>query len=92
MELALTYKSESFTVVLQPWYTNFQVIGNVDRGYLAPNCFHYAVPAMEFAALATWNNLFQRVGEKQMDYTVGEPTKCPNEDEPYLFTAEISRL
>ena len=61
--LGSKYQSDTFTVVLQPWYTNFEVIGNVDRSYLAPDCFHYSIPAMEFASLATWNNLFQRVGE-----------------------------
>lgn len=89
--LGSKYQSDTFTVVLQPWYTNFEVIGNVDRSYLAPDCFHYSIPAMEFASLATWNNLFQRVGEKQLDYRVGEPTVCPSDDEPFLFTMENSR-
>lgn len=85
------YDAEDFAVVEQPWYTNFEVINNVDRSYLAPDCFHYAVSAMEFAALATWNNLFQPVGEKQMSYEVGEPVVCPTDESPYLYTSRNSR-
>ncbi len=85
------YDADEFAVVDQPWYTNFEVIDNVDRSYLAPDCFHYAVDAMEFAALATWNNLFQPVGEKQLSYLVGEPTVCPTDDFPYLYTYRNSR-
>ncbi len=85
------YDADEFTVVEQPWYTNFEVIDNVDRSYLAPDCFHYAVDAMEFAALATWNNLFQPVGAKQLSYLVGEPTVCPTDEFPYLYTNRNSR-
>jgi phospholipase B1, membrane-associated len=85
------YDATDFAVVEQPWYTNFEVINNVDRSFLAPDCFHYAVSAMEFAALATWNNLFQPVGEKQLSYLVGEPTVCPTDEAPYLYTNRNSR-
>jgi phospholipase B1 len=92
-ELALLpkYDLADFTVVDQPWYTNFEVLGNVDRSYLAPDCFHYHTSGQEFAALATWNNIFQPVGAKQLDYRVGEPVVCPTEDRPYLFTARNSQ-
>jgi phospholipase B1 len=91
-ELVLSpkYVSDDFTVVLQPWYKEFAIAGNVDRSFLAPDCFHYGVDAMEFASQATWNNLFQPVGEKQTSYLVGEETLCPTDEQPFIFTAQNS--
>jgi hypothetical protein len=60
--------------------------------FLAPDCFHYGIKAHEFATLATWNNLFQPVGEKQISYRVGEQTICPTNANPFLYTAENSAL
>lgn len=81
------YRSETFTVVDQPWYTNFQVLGTViDRSYLSPDCFHFAVPGHQFSAFATWNNLFQATADKQLDYTVGEDVVCPSDAAPLLCT------
>jgi phospholipase B1 len=90
--LSPKYVSNDFTVVLQPWYKEFEVGGNVDRSFLAPDCFHYGIKAHEFATLATWNNLFQPVGEKQISYLVGEQTVCPTNANPFLYTAENSAL
>ena len=91
LALAEKYEDDDFAVVSQPWYTNFEVIDNVDRSYLSPDCFHYHTSAMEFAALATWNNLFQPVGEKQLSYLVGEPITCPSPEQPFFFTNRNSR-
>merc|ERR1711871_152634 len=85
------YDSDTFAVVVQPWYTNFTVQPPIERSYLAPDCFHYGLPAMEFAARATWNNLFEPVGQKSTDYIVDQPIACPTEGNPFLYTSRNSR-
>jgi phospholipase B1 len=87
-ELVLSpkYVSHDFTVVLQPWYKDLEVLGNFDRSFLSPDCFHFNKKAHEFASLATWNNLFQPFGEKQTSYRVGEQPICPTDANPYLYT------
>lgn len=85
------YDSDTFEVVVQPWYIDFAVRPPIDRSYLAPDCFHYSLPAMEFAARATWNNLFQPIGAKSTDYIVDQPIACPTDESPFLYTRRNSR-
>ncbi len=40
--LSPKYVSNDFTV-LHPWYKEFEVLGNVDRSILAPDCLHYGI-------------------------------------------------
>lgn len=84
------YTSDDFTVVLQPFFTslNFEYInGNVDLSVLTSDCFHLSRSGNRAMAIGLWNNMFEKIGEKNSTLTVGgQEIHCPTNDEPYFAT------
>jgi hypothetical protein len=38
------------------------------------------------SAVALWNNMFQKVGQKSTSFKVDQPISCPPKDHPYFYT------
>jgi len=80
----------TFTVVMQPFFTNTHVPkrqdGSNDMSYFAPDCFHFALNGHQASAVALWNNMFQSVGSKDESYDWPvEALTCPTSSK-YLAT------
>ncbi|ESP02914.1 hypothetical protein LOTGIDRAFT_111188, partial [Lottia gigantea] len=99
-ELATSGKydtTEDFTVVDQPFFRDTYVprkpgTNDVDLSYFAPDCFHLSEMGHSNAAIALWNNMFERVGQKATEWVLGETISCPSEDSPYIFTNKNSLI
>ncbi|XP_071962004.1 phospholipase B1, membrane-associated-like [Antedon mediterranea] len=80
---------EDFTVAYQPMFHDTDIPrledGSPDFSYFAPDCFHFSGIGHAAAAIALWNNMFQRVGSKDTVWKY-QSINCPSEDFPYLYT------
>jgi len=83
------YNTDDMAVVIQPFLTNTSVPrnedGTIDMDYFAPDCFHFSALSHEAAAVALWNNMFEPVHQKKLDWVPGEPFECPPPGS-FLFT------
>jgi phospholipase B1, membrane-associated len=91
------YKArEDWTVVNQPFMINSNIPlladGTPDRSYLAPDCFHFARKTHNGAAVALWNNMLQPVGQKDLQWTLGESVDCPSHKQPYAPLVPLSHF
>lgn len=86
---------DDWTVVNQPFMINSNIPllsdGTPDRSYLAPDCFHFARKTHNGAAVALWNNMFQPIGSKDLQWTLGESVDCPSHKQPYFATWKNSQ-
>ncbi|KAK2856051.1 hypothetical protein Q5P01_004786 [Channa striata] len=84
---------EDFTVVLQPFLTNFFIPhigkGEADPSFFSVDCFHLSVKAHAEMATALWNNMLEPLGRKQAhnNFTYDRSRiRCPSESNPFIFT------
>ena len=81
---------DNFTVVLQPFMKTVQlsrIANDVDLSPFASDCFHFSPEGHRSLAMALWNNMFQRVGNKSSNFQMSSTTMlCPTEDEPFIYT------
>jgi len=84
---------EDFTVVVQPFYYDTDVPrtpkGQPDSTYFAPDCFHFSGKAHAAAAIGLFNNIVQKVGQKETKWHIGEEVTCPDSGD-YLWTIKNS--
>jgi len=87
------FQGDDFAVVIQPFLTHTDIPkdedGNPDTHYFALDCFHFSGLAHEAAAVGIWNNLFQKVSYKNLNWIPGEPFICP-EDGQFISTVANS--
>jgi len=74
--------NDTFTVVTQPFMTLTHLPrlsnGSPDKSYFAPDCFHFSEKAHQAAAVALWNNMNEKVGNKDESWEgPKEQIHCP---------------
>lgn len=86
--------SDNFTVVLQPFPTRWvfeEIDGEPDLSLLGADCSHLSPSGNRDMAIALWNNMFERVGEKSSTLRIGDMKMiCPTDEEPFIFTSKNS--
>ncbi|XP_071162876.1 phospholipase B1, membrane-associated-like [Mytilus edulis] len=86
---------DDFTVVNQPFLSETKIPVNDDNStdldYFAPDCFHFSELGQEVAASALWDNMIEPVGQKRTYWRPGEPSECPDTEEPYFYTKKNSK-
>jgi len=79
------YNRNDFAVVVQPFMEHAIIPrksnGEPDLSYFAPDCFHFSEKGHQSAALALWNNMNQRVSEKDTEWDVAKDSFyiCPTD-------------
>ena len=87
---------DNFTAVLQPFFqTSFvfrEVDSQPDLSNMAVDCTHLSPRGNRNLALGIWNNLLERVGEKNQVFTDPiDEINCPTDTNPYFYTSKNSR-
>ena len=88
--------SDDFTVVLQPFLSTTileeTAAGDFDLSSLALDCVHLSTSGNRDFAIGLWNNMFERVGEKNNITRLpgGSEITCPTNEQPFFFTARNS--
>jgi phospholipase B1 len=79
-------QSDGFTVVLQPFQSTFEIGGasGLNLSFFVADCFHYSPSGNRELAIALWNNMFERVGEKTSTLTIPQEISCPTDEQPFL--------
>lgn len=91
------FHRSDFTIVNQPFLKNVKFPknpnGNHDFSYMSVDCFHLSQKGYARATNALWNNMFEPVGNKSMNWRK-EFThfNCPTNENPYIFTRLNSRV
>jgi len=93
-----TFERDDFTVIVQPFLRDTTepprtANGQVDHGFFAPDCFHFAQYGHAMAAKGLWNNIMQPVGMKNTKYNLSDPTvalNCPDPNCPFVRTPKNS--
>ncbi|XP_055958926.1 phospholipase B1, membrane-associated isoform X2 [Patella vulgata] len=86
---------DDFTVVDQPFFRNTYLpvkdgTDEPDFSFFSPDCFHLSEKGHSTAATALWNNMFQPVGKKDLNWKTGNSITCPTEQQPYIYTSKNS--
>ena len=81
-------------MVLQPFLSSvrFQMNeGQADLSVLASDCIHLSPDGNRQMAIALWNNMLQRVGQKTSTSVLPvTDISCPTDQHPYFYTAKNS--
>ncbi|KAK6186521.1 hypothetical protein SNE40_008546 [Patella caerulea] len=97
-DLAISGKfdtKDDFTVVDQPFFRNTYPptkagSDDLDLSYFVPDCFHLSSKGQSNTATALWNNMFQPVGQKTLNWELGNTITCPTEQNPHIYTNKNS--
>jgi len=87
------WTTDSFAVILQPFMARTfvpKVNGNPDMSFFAMDCFHLSEKGHQAAAVAYWNNIWEKFGKK-LDFWEGprEQIDCPTSKD-FIWTSKNS--
>jgi len=92
LELEQKYNAEcsvmpGFAVVVQPFMNSTVVIPEFVTPFMAMDCFHFSTKGHMSASAELWNNMMEKVGQKdaEWDPTAVETLKCPKEED-FIWT------
>lgn len=90
------FHTNEFTVTNQPFLRKVQFPtksnGNHDFTYMSVDCFHLSQKGYARASNGLWNNMFEPIGNKSINWKQEfSEFRCPTNENPYIYTRLNSR-